>query len=586
MNKAKKAVTSGKSLKKAAQKKVSKIENVIVKNDFPVVGMGGSAGSLQEFEKFFSRMPPNPGMAFVVIMHLDPNHKARVVELLQNFTSLPVQEVKDGTLIEKDNVYVIPPNADIGIHNRTLLLLSASRPKGIAMPIDHFFQSLAEDQWSRSVGVIFSGMGTDGETGIRMIKEKLGMVMVQDPLTAQYDSMPKSSIATGQADYILPSEEMPLKLIQYLKHPALFEEHSLQAISDAKNTNAFHKILMILRSQTGHDFSLYKKNTIMRRIDRRIAFHQLPDYSYYVNFLKENPVEVNVLFNELLIGVTKFFRDAESFTALKKHLFHVLNQKDEGDPIRIWIAGCSTGEEAYSIAILVMEYLGSNNRVKPSAVQIFATDLDSEAIEHARVGFYFENIIADVSPERIDKFFIKKNGGYQVKKELRELIVFAQHNIIKDAPFTRLDLLSCRNLMIYLTTELQNKIMPVFHYSINPNGLLFLGPAETIGEFTDVFKIIDAKWRIAARNESGATLNRIIDFPFNISTNRQPISVELKQTKKSSLQDRFHKVLLENYTPAAILINEKGDILYINGKTGKYLELSSGEAVMNIHHVA
>lgn len=305
--------------------------------------------------------------------------------------------------------------------------------------------------------------------------------------------------------------------------------------------------------------------------------------------MRENPQEIDVLFNELLIGVTKFFRDAHAFESLREKLFNLLRQKADSEPIRVWVAGCSTGEEAYSIAILIMEYFELSKLKKAPKVQIFATDLDMEAIEHARQGVYYENIVADVSPERLDRFFIKKDDTYLVKKELREMIVFAQHNLIKDAPFTRLDLLSCRNVMIYLTAELQKKIVPIFHYSLNNRGILFMGPAESIGGFSDMFNPIDPKWKIFERKEGSASLNKMIDFPFNVT--KQSLAINkieegAKSIKKKTIAESFNKILLETYTPASVLINEKGDILYINGRTGKFLELNSGEAVMNVYQMA
>lgn len=556
---------------------------------FPIVALGGSAGSFPAIEKFLRHTPADSGMAFIIIMHLDNQQQLGVAELIRKYTPMEVHQVNDGMPVEPNTVYVIPPNKDMGIHSRKLLLLSPARPNGFRLPIDYFLQSLAEDQWSRAVAIVLSGMGSDGETGVRMIKEKLGMVMVQDPDTAEYDSMPNASIGTGMVDYVLPPEEMPLKLIQYVNHPALTEEADDQLKTDTKEANAIQKILMLLRTQTGHDFSQYKKNTITRRIDRRLAFHQLPDYGHYINFLRENPQEIDVLFNELLIGVTKFFRDSQAFESLKDKLYRILRHKPDGEPVRVWVAGCSTGEEAYSIAILIMEYFNRADLKKLPKVQIFATDLDMEAVEHARAGIYHENIAADVSAERLDKFFVKKDEHYSVKTELREMIVFAQHNLIKDAPFTRLDLLTCRNVMIYLTAELQKKIIPIFHYSLNHKGILFLGPAETINGFSDMFTPVDAKWKIFERKEGSSSLGKMIDFPFNIS--KQPpvhlkVDENTKLTKKKTLAESFNKILLEAYTPASVLINDKGDILYVNGKTGRYLELTPGEAVMNIYHLA
>jgi two-component system CheB/CheR fusion protein len=552
---------------------------------FPIVGIGGSAGAFTAFEKFFKHMPTDSGMAFIIVMHLDPNHKGHITDVLQTYTSIPVVQAGDGMKVEADTIYIIPPNADMGMHNRKLLLLAPAQAHGHRQPIDYFLQSLAEDQWNKAVGIIFSGMGSDGETGIRMIKEKLGMAMVQDPETAQYNSMPLASIGTNLVDYVLAPEEMPIKLIQYINHPILADEAE-QAQNDVENGNAIQKILMLLRSHTGHDFGLYKKSTITRRIDRRVAYHQLANYLSYVNFMRENPPEIDLLFNELLIGVTKFFRDALAYQSLKDKLHHLLKNKKADDPIRVWVAGCSTGEEAYSVAMLLIEFVQTLHLKKLPKIQIFATDLDTEAIEHARAGLYHDNIVSDVSDERIKQFFVKKDNQYSVKKELREMIVFAQHNLIKDAPFTRLDLLCCRNVMIYLTSELQKKIIPIFHYSLNPQGILFMGPAETIGGFTDMFAAIDPKWKLFECKEGGFNTGKMIDFPFNVSRLSNSVSKKddgEKLTGKKAMADTFNKILLENFTPASVLVNEKGDILYINGKTGRYLELPTGEAEMNIH---
>ncbi|CAM4357283.1 two-component system, chemotaxis family, CheB/CheR fusion protein [Pedobacter westerhofensis] len=492
-------------------------------------------------------------------------------------------------MVQPDHIYIIPPGKDMGIHNGQLLLMEASRYKGAHMSIDYFLQSLAEDQQNNAVGIIFSGMGADGETGIRMIKEKLGMVMVQDPATAEYDSMPATSIKTNMVDYVLSPEEMPVKLIQYLNHPAIRDPQAETDFTmNQSNHTHLQKILMLLRSNTGHDFTLYKKSTIVRRIERRIAFHQLTDYVDYINFLRENPSEIMQLFNELLIGVTKFFRDRDAFEALKNKLYPILAAKKENDPIRIWIAGCSTGEEAYSIAMLVIEYLDTVKLTKVPKLQIFATDLDPQAIDHARSASYFSNITSEISPERLARFFIKVNEGYVVKKEVREMIVFAQHNLIKDAPFTRLDLLCCRNVLIYLTSELQKKIIPVFHYSLATNGLLFLGPAESVGTFGDSFSSLDNKWKIFQKKEGTAALGNMLDFPFHVANqNNKNLKIHLPvKSLKSPMAETFHKILLESFTPASLLLNERGDILYINGQTSRFMQINSGEAIFNIHRLA
>lgn len=558
------------------------------KVSFPIIGMGGSAGSFNAFEKFFLHMPIKSGMAFVIVMHLDKS-KVNVVSILQPVTSMSITEAQDGTKVEPDHIYIIPPDKDMGIHNGQLLLMEATRYKGAHMSIDYFFQSLAEDQWHNAVAIIFSGMGADGETGIRMVKEKLGMAMVQDPATADYKSMPDASIKTNMVDYILPPEEMPVKLIQYLNHPAIRESHQESDFTLNQNNNTqLQKILMLLRSHTGHDFTLYKKSTIIRRIERRIAFHQLNDYNDYINFLRENPNEILLLFNELLIGVTKFFRDYDAFEALKSRLYPLLNAKKEDDPIRIWVAGCSTGEEAYSIAILLIEYLDTLKMAKIPKLQIFATDLDPQAIDHARSASYFSNISSEVSPERLERFFIKVNEGYVVKKEVREMIVFAQHNLIKDAPFTRLDLLCCRNVLIYLTSELQKKIIPVFHYSLNQNGILFLGPAESVGSFNDSFVALDNKWKQFQRKEGASSMGNMLDFPFHVANQQNKNKKNQLPVKslKNPLAETFHKILLESFTPTSLLLNERGDILYINGQTSRFMQINSGEAIFNIHRLA
>jgi two-component system CheB/CheR fusion protein len=564
------------------------VETAVPSKPFPVVAIGGSAGSFASFEGFFANLPADSGIAFVIIMHLDPHYKSQLTAVMQRFTKLPVTEAIDGLSVKPNQIYIIPPNKDMGIHNRRLLLLNPSKPNGVRQPIDYFLQSLADDQWNRAVAIIFSGMGSDGKTGIRMVKEKLGMTMVQDPATAEYDSMPLAAIGTNAVDFVLSPEEMPVRLIQYLNHPMLADETSEQQKAALKNTNAIQKILMLLRSQTGNDFSLYKKSTVTRRIDRRIAFLQLTDYDSYVTYIQETPQEANILFNELLIGVTKFFRDAPAFDSLQASLAKLIADKKNQEPIRVWVTGCSTGEEAYSVAMLLIECLDqAAGGIRPQ-IQLYATDVDASALEQARNGVYHDNIVADVSVKRLDRFFIKQDTGYRVKKELRELIVFAQQNLVKDAPFIRLDLLCCRNMLIYFTTDLQRKIIPLFYYALNPKGIMLMGPAETIGGFTDLFTAIDPKWKLFERKEGQIQLSKFIDFPAQVI---KPVGMAKAEegnamSKDKSIVNIFNKTLIEQFTPASVLVNEKGDILYSNGKTGKYLQLPVGEATMNIHRMA
>lgn len=555
--------------------------------DFPVIGIGGSAGSFQALEQFFKNTPANTGMAFIIVLHLDPTKKGMMPELLQRYTKMKVLEATDGKIIQKNFVYIIPPAKDISILNGRLLLLPPSKPRGFRMPIDFFFQSLGQDQRDRSAAVILSGMGTDGELGLKVIKEYLGVALVQEPSSTEFNSMPQAAISSGFSDFVLLPEDMPKKLINYFHHPLNKQEAKVE-FNDLKTQNALLKIFMLLRTQTGHDFSMYKKSTISRRIDRRIAVHQLKDISEYVNYLRENTHEIDVLFKELLIGVTKFFRDQDAFLALEKPLMDLLEKKKTDDSIRIWVAGCSTGEEAYSITILLIECLEKLKKHKnPHKIQVFATDLDPSAIEKARTGIYFDNASGDISVERLERFFVHQNNHYIVKKEVRESIIFAQHNIIKDSPFTKLDLLCCRNLLIYLNTELQKRIMPLFHYSLNKNGILFLGNSETIGSFGNLFSPINSQFRIFSRKDVSSFSK--IDYPYTIPKldYKGPVTntTEINKQNKNTLPDIFQKILLEKYTPPSLIMSERGNVLYINGNLSKFIELETGEPQMNIHKI-
>ncbi|MCW3104773.1 MAG: Chemotaxis protein CheR [Bacteroidetes bacterium] len=580
---------SARALKSKTPLKRKKKSLLLIDNNqlnFPVVGIGGSAGSFPALEQFFKNTPENIGMAFIVVIHLDPTKKGLVPELLQRYTKLKVIEAADGMLVSQNVVYIIPPAKDISILNGQLLLFEPTKPRGYRMPIDFFFQSLGRDQRERSAAVILSGMGSDGELGLKVVKEHLGVGLVQDPDSTEFSSMPQAAISTGFTDYILPPEDMPEKLIGYFYHPVI-KTSDTGEVTDLKSENALLKVFMLLRTQTGHDFSLYKKSTIIRRIDRRIAVQQLKNISEYVNYLREHPHEIDVLFKELLIGVTKFFRDSEAFNALEKELMEIIKNKKKEEPIRAWVAGCSTGEEAYSIAILLLECI---EKVKPGhsfKIQVFATDLDSAAIEKARTGIYYDNVSGDVSPERLKRFFIHQNNHYIVKKEIRELIVFAQHNIIRDSPFTKLDLLCCRNLLIYLNSDLQRKLIPLFHFSLNKDGILFLGNSETIGTFNDLFFAFNPKLRIFGRRDAPSFVK--FDYPFSIP--RHEITAldtlkDLPRMYKNTLPEVFQGILLEKYTPPSLIMNEKGDVLYVNGNLGKFVEITTGEPQMNIHKIA
>jgi two-component system CheB/CheR fusion protein len=551
---------------------------------FPIVGIGASAGGLEALELFLKNVPAGSGMAFVIVQHLDPTHKGMLAELLQRVTPMRVMQVQDRTRVQPDCVYVIPPNKDLSILHGVLHLLDPVAPRGLRLPIDFFFRSLAEDAEERSIGVILSGMGTDGTLGLKAIKGKAGVVFVQDPASAKFDGMPRSAVAAGLADVVAPAETLPGKIIAYLHHVPLMAKPGLAERDEGHS--AFEKVVILLRAQTGHDFSLYKKNTVYRRIERRMGIHQIDQIGTYVRFLQENPQELELLFKELLIGVTSFFRDPAAWEVLNAQVIPaLLKDRPAGQALRVWVPACSTGEEAYSLAIVFKEALEQLKPAQSHTLQIFATDLDRDAIEKARAAVFPANIAADVSPERLSRFFVPLERGYQVAKPIRELVIFAPQNVTMDPPFTKLDLVSCRNLLIYLTPELQKKLLPLFHYSLNPGGVLFLGTAETIGEFTDLFASLEGKARLYRRLESGARPESV-EFPalFPSALAGAPPPNALKPP--ANLQSQAEQLLLQRYSPAAVLVNDKGDILFISGRTGKYLELPAGKTNMNLFAMA
>ncbi len=554
------------------------------KGNFPMVGIGASAGGLEALEQFLSHVPAQSGIAFVIVQHLDPTHKGIMPELLQRTTTIKVLQAKDRLRVEPDHAYVIPPNKEMSILHGVLHLFEPFAPRGLRLPIDFFFRSLADDRNEKSVGVILSGMGSDGTMGLRAIKEKAGLTLVQEPASAKFDSMPKSAIDAGLADIVASAEELPGKIIGYLAHTmAIGPELSIEPHTQS----AVEKITILLRNYSGHDFSPYKKNMIYRRVERRMGIHQIDRIASYVRFLQENPQELGVLFKELLIGVTNFFRDPDEWKALKERVLPALFSGWKANrPLKAWVAGCSTGEEAYSLAIVLKEGVEEANLVGKLQIQIFATDLDQDAIDKARQGTFPDSIAQDVSQDRLSRFFIKEERGYRVRKEIRETVVFAEQNVIQDAPFTKLDILTCRNLLIYLTPEVQKKLLPLFHYSLNPGGILFLGNAETIGTSTDLFSAFDSKSRFYRRLPSSLQAEPV-EFPVSFAkTTEGTVYKSEESTPVVNLQALADQLLLQKYSPAAVLTNEKGDILYITGKTGKYLEPAAGKANWNIFAMA
>ena len=573
-------------LRRPAPARADKAAVPMPSRKFPIVAIGASAGGLEALAQFLGHVPVGCGMAFVIIQHLDPDHKGMMPELLQRTTLMPVVQAKNRIKVRPDCVYVIPPNADLSILHDSLYLLEPIAPRGLRLPIDFFFRALADDRQEQGIGVILSGMGSDGTLGVRAIKERGGLVLAQDPLTAKFDSMPKSIIDAGLAEIIAAAEKLPQRIIDtlHLQKPAKLVVSDLESV-DQKS--AFDKICILLRERTGHDFSFYKKTTVYRRIERRMAIHQLDRIADYVHHLRENPQELDLLFKELLIGVTNFFRDPATWAYLQeKTLPDLLAATPPGTTLRAWVAGCSSGEEAYSLAIIFRELQEQRKPHDRCSLQIFATDLDPDAIEKARRALYPANIAIDVSEARLKRFFVEDGGSFRVAKEIREMVVFAPQNIIMDPPFTKLDMLTCRNLLIYLGAELQKKLLPLFHYSLKPGGILMLGSAESIGNFTDLFEPLESKARLFKRSNSLLHPDEL-EFPTRHFPTKAALPMEPKpETSTANLQTLADQLLLQKFSPAAVLVTASGDLVYINGRTGKYLEPAAGKVNWNIHAMA
>lgn len=569
-----------------AQQKSRTGESKIRKKGFPVVGIGASAGGLEALRAFFSKIKTNSGMAYVVVVHMTPTQPSLMPELLQNVTTVPVTAAKDGQLIEPDHVYVITPNKEITLFKNKIQLMDVV-DKGLSHPIDLFLKSLGQDQGCRSAAVILSGTGSDGSLGIREIKVNEGLVLVQSRESAGYDGMPRSAINTGLVDMVLSPEEMPQKLFEYFTHPQTQGDPKILPVTLDTQQQWLNKIFAILRTHVGHDFSIYKINTILRRIGRRMGLNHIDQHETYVKFLREKPDEVDALFRELLIGVTCFFRDSESFDVLKKEILpEILNQIEYGTTLRIWVPGCSTGEEVYSLAIVLRECL--DTIPKQVNLQFFGTDIDKFAVDKAREGLFPISIAAEVSEERLRRFFSKEGEYFRIRKEIRDNVVFSVQDVLKDPPFSRLHLLCCRNLLIYLNNEAQKKLLPLFHYTLNPNGILMLGSSETIGGFGGLFSIMDKKWKIFRRKEVPNALRQIVDFPSGtIAREYFPTDIPVVPAPgRIDISQLTQKAILDQFAPTAILIDDKGQILHVQGRTGKYLETPSGPPTNNIVDLA
>jgi two-component system, chemotaxis family, CheB/CheR fusion protein len=556
---------------------------------FPIVGIGASAGGLAAFEAFFSGLPANadPGLAFVLVQHLAPDHKSILTDLIRRYTRLKVYEVEDGMVVRSNCAYIIPPGRDMACLGGALSLLEPTAPRGQRLPIDFFFRSLAQDQGERAVGIVLSGTGSDGSLGVRAIKGEGGMVMAQSPDSTEYDGMPRGAIATGVVDYVLPPAEMPAQIIAYVARAGGRTRAPEPASVPPRAENALKKIFILLRAQTGHDFSHYKANTVNRRIERRMAVQQIETLEAYANFMQQTPAEVTALFRDLLIGVTSFFRDSEAFKAVQELIIpRLFVGKSPDSVIRVWSPGCATGEEAYSLAILVAEHQETLRRT--FKVQVFATDIDSQAIATARTGIYPASIASDVPPARLTRFFaVEPDGGsYRIHKSIRDMLVFSEQDVIKDPPFSRLDLISCRNLLIYMDVDLQKKLIPLLHYALNPGGFLFLGTSETVSEYVELFAVIDRKLKLYQKKDEfqgpqRTPLGRFLPPVSAVEALHERSAGKPSGPGKLPLRELTEQALLQQVAPAAALVRPNGDILYLHGRTGMYLEPAPGEATVS-----
>ena len=556
---------------------------------FPVVGIGASAGGLAAFEAFFSAMPTDTDtdMAFVLVQHLSPDHKSMLGDLVRRYTRMQVREVRDNMAVEPNCVYIIPPNRDMALLNGALQLLEPVAQRGLRLPIDFFFRSLAQDQRERAICIVLSGTGSDGTLGVRAVKGEGGLVMAQAIESTEYDGMPRSAIATGLVDYVLAPDKMPAQLMAYANH-AFGRGRGPVAGRQHQEEDTLKKICIVLRDRTGHDFSQYKLNTLVRRVERRMAMHQIDQAAMYLRYLQENPAEADKLFGDLLIGVTGFFRDPEAFEALgTKAIPGLFAGKPAGAVVRVWVCGSSTGEEAYSIAILLQEHLDGLKRAYK--VQVFATDIDAAAIEKARAGVFPASIATDIPPERLARFFVHdaQGGVYRIQKNIRDILVFSEQDVLKDPPFSKLDLVSCRNLLIYLNGELQKKLIPLFHYALNPEGILFLGSSETVGDFLPLFDALDRKWKLYQKKESTDDLRPALAAnlmpPLGVYAARhRQVPAAGGRDRKPDYRSLTEQTLLQHNDQVGVLVTERGEILHICGQTGRYLEPAPGDITTNI----
>jgi len=558
--------------------------------EFLITAVGASAGGVEAFTELMRELPSDTGMAFVLIQHLDPKHHSMLTELISRETTMSVKEVTDGMRLERNCVFVIPPNTTMTLSDHALKLAPRGEVPGTHMAIDHFMRSLAEEQGSRAIGVILSGFGSDGTLGLAEIQAQGGVTFAQDESTAKYDGMPPSAIAAGYVDYVLPPNGIAQELVRIARHPYVGRSTLGSAERISRDNSSLSAIFQLLRRSTGLDFTHYRQTTILRRIQRRMIVHKLDKLEEYVKYVQVNPSEIKALYQDMLINVTSFFRNSGVFDAMKTDIFpHVMANRHSDSPIRIWTPACASGEETYSIAIALLEYLGE--KAQQTSIQLFGTDVSENSIAKARAGAYPENIQGDVSPERLRRFFTKIDSGYRISKSIRDMCIFAQHNLLNDPPFSQMDIICCRNLLIYLEPVLQSKAISLFHYSAKPNGYLILGTSEGVGAAVNLFSTVERAHKIFQKR--GAAARQVVTFSLNPHTERAeyvPLRMPTKPPDSAwnylEAQKEFDRRLLAQHVPAAAFINDDMEIIHTRGNVSRYLKLAPGRASLNIVKMA
>jgi two-component system, chemotaxis family, CheB/CheR fusion protein len=560
------------------------------RGQFLIAAVGASAGGIEAFSELMRNLPVDTGMAFVLIQHLDPTHHSILTELVAKETAMSVREVTDGMQLEPNRVYVIPPNATMSLRSHTLQIGPRGEVRGVHMPIDHFMRTLAEEQGNCAVGVILSGSGTDGTLGLAEIQAQGGVTFAQDKHSAKYDSMPRSAVAHGCVDYILPPEGIARELARIARHPYVRPDGAEAAEVPATDHSGLNMIFQLLSRSTGVDFTHYRQTTILRRIQRRMVVHKIDRLAEYVKYIQTNPSEIKALYQDMLINVTSFFRNPGVFEAMKKEVFtQILKDRGPEISVRIWTPGCASGEETYSVAIALLEYLG--DKTAEVSIQLFGTDVSETSIVKARAGVYPENIQGDVSAERLRRFFTRTEGGYRISKTIRDMCIFAQHNVLSDPPFSQMDLICCRNLLIYLEPVLQSKVVSLFHYAAKPGGYLVLGSSEGVGTVANLFNTEDRTYRIFSKKPSAS--RQLVTFSLNRQAERPEFgSVRLPARQPEGpwnyveAQKEFDRRLLTQFSPAAAFVNEDMEIVHTRGNVSRYLKLAPGRASLNILKMA